>query len=287
MQKLILQKINPVIRGANYSTINPLRFGPRINYGYQLFYVFNGTGTGCVNKNNFDLAPGVIAIYGPGDVHEFRSHDHEAMTFATIYFSWQEVDAKRMATTNQNVAKLSDDYWRLADPKVFIGELPPIPFVLRLPPEKRITIEVLLRKIGNSFKRNNNPLLQLKYKSALLELIYELIKFNRNSSGHVQHYIIRKFKEYIDNHYRDELNRGKVSHFLGVSESYLTALLRKKLNTNFTDYLTAIRMQQAIELLQYSNLSVKEIAATVGFQNYNYFVARFRQLHTKSPGAFR
>ena len=287
MRKLTLHKINPVIRGANYASMNPLSFGPRINYGYQLFYVFKGTGTAIINKRNFDLHPGGIAFYGPGDIHEFKSKSHGAMTFATIYFSWEEVDAKRMSTSNKNVAELSDEYWYLADPKVSIIEFPEMPFVLELPPKERMTLEALLFETGNSFRKFNNPLLQLKYKSTLLEIIYELIKFNRNSSDHAEHHIICNFRKYIDEHYCDEIKRSNVSDFLGLSESYLTALLRKELGTNFTDYLTAIRMQKAMELLQYSNLSIKEISVAVGFRNYNYFVTRFRQLHSKPPGTFR
>jgi len=287
MRKLTLQQINPFVRGANYASINPLSFGPRINYGYQLFYVFHGSGAGRINENNFDLRPGLIAIYGPGDIHEFKSHGDEAMTFATIYFSWEKIDAKRMATTNQNVTQLNKDYWSLSDPKVSIDAFPSIPFAFELPVKERLKLETLLCDTGNSFRRSEDPLRHLKHKSALLEIIYELMKFNRNALGYAEHHIIRRFREYIEKHYSEELKRKDVSHFIGISESYLTALLRKELNTNFTAYLTAIRMRKARELLQYSNLSVKEISVAVGFRDYNYFVARFRQLNTKSPGASR
>jgi len=287
MRKLTLQQINPLVRGANYASMKPLSFGPRINYGYQLFYVFHGNGAGRINENNFDLRPGLIAIYGPGDIHEFKSYGHETMIFATIYFSWEKVDAKRMSTTNQNVTQLSKDYWDLSDPKVSIDGFQSIPFVLEIPVKERLKLEILLRDTGNSFRQSEDSLLHLKHKSALLGIIYELMKFKRDASGHLEHHIIRRFREYVKKHQAEELKRGNVSRFLGISESYLTALLRKELNTNFTAYLTAIRMQKAMELLQYSNLSVKEIAVSVGFRDYNYFVARFRQLHAKPPGTFR
>jgi AraC-like DNA-binding protein/mannose-6-phosphate isomerase-like protein (cupin superfamily) len=287
MRRLTLEQVNPVVRGANYASMKPLKFGPRINYGYQLFYVFSGTGTGCINKNELELHPGLIAIYGPGDVHEFRSRGHEAMTFATIYFSWEKVDAKRMATANHSVTELSDEYWRLADPKVSVSGFPAIPFISGLPPQECIMLETLLRETANSFRSSNDLLQQLKYKSALLRIFYEIIKIKQDNSGYTEHRIIRSFRKYIDESYRNKLNRNNVSNVLGISESYLTALLRKELNTNFTDYLTSTRMQKAMELLQYSNLSTKEISTAVGFQDYNYFVARFRQIHSKPPGTFR
>lgn len=287
MRELTLDQINPLVRGANYTSMNPLKFGPRINYGYQLFYVFNGSGTGRINENNFALRPGLIAIYGPGDVHEFTSHSYEAMTFTTIYFSWEEIDAKRIATANKNVTQLSDEYWCLADTKVSIAGLPAIPFVLEIPAKERLKLEALLCDSGKSFKKSDDPLRQLKHKAALLEIVYELMKLHRDASGHVEHHLIRRFREYIEKHYSEELNRASVSRFLGLSESYLTALLRKELNTNFTAHLTTIRMQKAMELLQYSNFSVKEIATAVGFRDYNYFIARFRQLHAGPPGIFR
>lgn len=285
MKKITLDKINPVIRGANYASVTPLHFGPRINYGYQLFYVFKGSGSGRINENYFTLYPGLLALYGPGDIHEFKSY--KSMTFTTIYFSWHELDAERMAAGNQNVTELNDAYWKLAYPLVSVEYLPEIPFDIEIPLQERMKIEEILRDTGNNFRKSIDPCRLLKQKAYLLEIIHSLMKFNRNLSGNTEHHTIRRFREYIDKNYLDELNRTAVSRSIGISESYLTALLRQQLNTNFTEYLTSVRMQKAIELLQYSNLSVKEITAAAGFRNYNYFVARFRQIYGKTPGKYR
>jgi len=286
MRKLTPKQISPFVRGANYATMPPFDLGG-VNYAFQLFYAFSGKGKGRVNENCFDLKPGLIAVYGPGDEFRFHVCGDDTITFATICFSWEALDAPRVAVANRVVREVNEDYWRLADPKVSIAGLPEIPFVLELPAKERQKTEELLRDTGNSWRKSTNPLRYLRHKAALLEIIYNLMKFYHSTSGHIEHPVIHRFREYIEGHYFEELNRSTISRFIGISQGYLTALLRKELNTNVTAYLTAIRMRNAMELLQYSNLSVKEIAAAVGFRDYNYFVIRFRQLHGKPPGAMR
>ncbi len=287
MRKLTPKQIDPFVRGANYATMPPFDFGPSVNYAHQLFYVFYGKGKGRINENSFDLKPGVIAVYAPGDVYRFKVHGHEAITFSTICFSWEALDTPHMAVANRIAREVNDDYWRLADPKVSIAGLPSLPFVFELPEKERLRTEELLRETGNSWRKSTNPIRHLKHKAALLEIIYNLMDFHHAASGHTEHTIIHRFREYIEEHYFEPLDRGSISHALGISKGYLTALLRKELKTNVTAYLTDIRMRNAMELLHYSNLSIKEIAASVGFHDYNYFIIRFRKIHGKPPGAMR
>ena len=285
MIKLESLQINPLIRGANYAVVSPLKVRKRINYGYQLFYVFKGKVSGFINGRGFTFLPGMLALYGPGDVHEFESSG--PVTFTTIYFSWEPVDAKRLATGNTNVPAADAAYWELADPKIKICGLPDIPFVLELKQSERFGTEDKLRHIGIDFRTPGKSLLPLKSKAELLQVIYKLMEVHRYLSSRVEHRVIRNFREYIDKNYSRVLDREQVSRDIGISSSHLTTLLRRELNTNFTDYLTSLRMRRAMELLEYSNLTVKEIATAVGFHNYSYFIERFRQLHASPPGALR
>ena len=68
------------------------------------------------------------------------------------------------------------------------------------------------------------------------------------------------------NHASDLLY-GDVAARIGISESYLTALLLKHRHMNFTECLNAARLKAALELLQYSNLPINEIAEAVGFNS--------------------
>jgi len=52
-------------------------------------------------------------------------------------------------------------------------------------------------------------------------------------------------------------------------------------------YITNYKMSQTIELLRHSELSVQEIAASLGYDNTNYFTRLFAREEGYSPTEFR
>lgn len=287
MLELNWSDVAPEIRGANYFESSQVHLRPRFNYAYQLLYVFQGTGTGVINAKNFLLEPGTFCLYGPGDRHEFRSSGSDTMVLGTINFSWRLETPGRLSFGNRTLTDLPPDYENQADPLYRIAGLPDIPFVLIIPGKMRSGLEKFLRETGLGYRNSDDTSRILKYKAALLEIIHILIMVCRETSGQREHPVITAFRKYIRQHYAADISRNDAAQSIGISESHLTALLRHELQTNFTDFLTAIRMEAAIELLQFSRMSVKEIAAQTGFKDYSYFVARFRNCYGLPPGEFR
>ena len=63
--------------------------------------------------------------------------------------------------------------------------------------------------------------------------------------------------------------------------------MKKELGATFSQYLTSVRMNKAIELLQNSDHKVYEIAEEVGYQNFSYFSTSFKKQFGISPFEFR
>lgn len=72
-----------------------------------------------------------------------------------------------------------------------------------------------------------------------------------------------------------------------ISEQKLKAGFRKLYNQTIWDYGNFLRMQQAIELLQNSNLSVSEIASRIGYRSQAAFLQIFKKYYDITPGQFR
>ena len=71
--------------------------------------------------------------------------------------------------------------------------------------------------------------------------------------------------------------------------SYVQFIRRFKQSTGMTpsDYVTALRLQKAKQLLGDTTLPIKEIAYACGFENEYYFSNFFKKHFTVSPSAFR
>jgi len=284
---LAWNEIAPEIRGANYLELGEVAMGPRYNYAYQMLYVFQGEGNAEICGKLHKLSPGFFALYGPGDRHEFRTGGSGPMTLGMMNFSWRKEKKRRLAMGNRAVSSLHKGFERLADPRYRIGWLPPIPFAVSIPEGRRGSLERPLKAAGGAFRKSNDPSMALMYKAALLEIVHALADLFSEGGGKGLSQTARKAAEFVRENYSLQISRSDAAKAAGVSESHLTALLRKELKSNFTELLTKARIDAACELLQFSGMSVKEIAARCGFQDCSYFVALFKKLHGRPPGEWR
>lgn len=90
--------------------------------------------------------------------------------------------------------------------------------------------------------------------------------------------------QYIQEKYAQPISIQNVSSELGISQTYLSRLLRKHANTSFNTYLTQYRMQRAQALIRdHRETSLRDVAACVGYDDYAYFSKVFRQTVGCSP----
>lgn len=73
----------------------------------------------------------------------------------------------------------------------------------------------------------------------------------------------------------------------GVSQRQLQRLFRRHLGMTPTQYFLKSRLQRARHLLQYSTLSVTEIAIATGFASISHFTRRYTELYGRTPTAER
>lgn len=78
-----------------------------------------------------------------------------------------------------------------------------------------------------------------------------------------------------------------LAYKLGVSLSHFTREFTKETGINPIRYLTNIRIQNAMDMLQNTELSINEIASQCGFSCGNYFSKIFKKNTQLSPNQFR
>jgi two-component system, response regulator YesN len=83
------------------------------------------------------------------------------------------------------------------------------------------------------------------------------------------------------------LSLKRLSKTLGVHPSYLSRTFKKELGMTLTDYINTLRIEEAKYLLAFSNASVTEIAASVGYSDSNYFSKVFQKREQMTPHGFR
>jgi AraC-like DNA-binding protein len=93
---------------------------------------------------------------------------------------------------------------------------------------------------------------------------------------------------YIRANYRSaKLCRSVVARATGVSESWIGHHCRDELGTSFGELVTGHRLNDATEILVSTNVSVKEVALTVGYTSTSSFTRAFGRRFGIPPTIWR
>lgn len=120
----------------------------------------------------------------------------------------------------------------------------------------------------------------LGYYEDLLSHISETAK-NKDSV------LIEDVKRYIREHYMEDLSISCLADVACVSKNYFSAMFKKETGMNYKAYLTGIRMEAALKLLQETDDRTYEIGEKVGYNNTRRFVEAFKQIYSVTPAEYR
>lgn len=84
-------------------------------------------------------------------------------------------------------------------------------------------------------------------------------------------------RTYLLSHISENLDVNTIAADLGISRSKLYLECNKYLGTGIAEYIRALRIDKAKELLRTTDKSITDIAADVGFDDYNYFCRSFKK----------
>ncbi|HBF36330.1 MAG TPA: hypothetical protein DDW50_03330 [Firmicutes bacterium] len=98
--------------------------------------------------------------------------------------------------------------------------------------------------------------------------------------------IIRQAKDIIDQQFTKALNLEDISHVIGISPFYFSRLFREEMGISFSEYLTKLRMEEAVSLLA-QGVSIKECCFSIGYNDPNYFSRIFRKYYNTTPSEYR
>ena len=138
--------------------------------------------------------------------------------------------------------------------------------------------------------RDQSLTLQEKnFKTSLLmhEMIQLLAVLPDTPSDSPQHNDAEIIKTYIDNHIYQNTKTSDLANLVHLSESQTIRMFKQAYGMTPHNYLLSMRMKSAQQLLEQTNLSIKEIAYNLGFSDEHYFSHLFKEKIGKNPTSYR
>lgn len=123
--------------------------------------------------------------------------------------------------------------------------------------------------------------------AALQQFAESIMSATANPHAAKGEQIVESVKRYVDSHYFMNVSLSWVAERFFISPNYFSKLFKEKSGQNFNDYVTHVRLQKSLEMMQDPNLGLTEIAALIGYDSYAYFSSVFRKRFGISPRNYR
>ena len=131
----------------------------------------------------------------------------------------------------------------------------------------------------------------------LFSILYELSKFDDARELATSSFAkvgveseskrILKVKNYIDEHYKDEMSLELLADLVGMTPTAFSRYFKQRTGKNISEYIVDIRLGHAARLLVDTADSVSVICWTTGFNTLSNFNRLFRKRKGCSPTEFR
>lgn len=243
------------------------RLGPKVYDYFLLHFVEQGKGSFRTESAAYELSEGDCFLIHPEQLVSYASDLGEPWRYRWIAF------------IGANAAELV----RRAG---FTPELP----VFRRGQASRIPD--MLRSVLQAFqsKQPSSHLVSLGLLHLLMAEAQEtLVKESALPSGEsgVQR-IVKQMVHYMASQYAHPVSIEQMCSSLGYNRAYLSRIFKKETGFTPVTYLLKLRIDKSRQLLrERPELSIEQIAASVGLTDPLYFSRQFRRFHHESPSEYR
>lgn len=116
--------------------------------------------------------------------------------------------------------------------------------------------------------------------------VFQMFFEDSEAGGDRNRYVIKAVR-CIESDFAQDLSLDMVAEKIGISPFYLSRLMKQELGVTFVEYLTLVRMSEAVRLAEETDDTLAMIAAKTGYQNVAYFCRVFKKNMGKTIGEWR
>lgn len=93
--------------------------------------------------------------------------------------------------------------------------------------------------------------------------------------------------EYIQNNYSQNVYVNHLAQIHYTTASHIARTFKKNMGIGVISYLHSVRIKHAVEMIETTDMGIKEIATACGYENLNNFYKYFKQVAGCTPAAYR
>ena len=270
--------LDGVISGDSYHTHDYM----------QIWYVYRGSCDHYIGGKKHTMVKGDLFVLPPYIVHKVISMTKSNFRIIGCEFSASFFNEKNRDFTNT---------------KEFIDFAYIEPFLLseeKVQPKLHISEEMQPKVEGIMLGLLEENCEQKKYydlflRAQVLQLLALIAReYNHTTAKHKKEDPVYQYRknmikaiEYVHQHYDEELRLDDICQYALMSKSYFCYLFKSLTGKTFTEYVTDLRIQKALELVAITDRTITQIGYDVGFRDTAHFCRTFKKIIGVSPTDYR
>lgn len=244
------------------------KLGPKVYDFYLLHHIISGHGTFVCKGTEYRLGPGQSFLIEPERLIEYASDGSDPWRYRWVAFAGARC-AGLVSAVGLSADRPVADTGRSRRPAALIGR------IRRCFREGRALahieapgyLQLLLAALGDAGRPAADE------------------RIGPDDEGGA---LIRQVVRYLSTQYAEPVSIERMAKTLGFNRAYVSRVFKRHTGMTPVAFLLRLRIDKARQLLrERKELTVEQIAASVGFQDPLYFSKQFRRTYGLPPTAYR
>ncbi len=245
---------------------------------YEIYYLMSGKRKFFLCNKVYSLLPGDLVMIPKGEIHRTtfeRNSDEDNVETQRVCLGFTEEFMTNL------ISKIGQEEFDNCFQKRKIT----------IPVNRRAYIEELFDQILIE-KKDTDSLSDYLCQCYIEEIMIFLLRSQKKEEDEEKDFIdsdldMEKAAQYISNHFENQITLEMISKKYCMSTSYFSKRFKNVTGFGFKEYLNAVRIRHACDLLLTTDQNITEISYQCGFTDSNYFGDAFKKNMHMSPRDYR
>jgi len=261
-------------------------FGPRIIHDHQFIYVERGRGSAVITGQRFEVRPGQLYYYGPGEPHWFSADREDPFVLYGLHFSAYVSQGLEEQYEPGKIVVI--DVAQLDDVQPITGAEPRLPGISACM-ETGGWPRAYMQEAVAEYRRYDalSPLILQGVVAGLLGRAARGAEKQSRPDTDPQHSHMLHIRQQLKKLAGESYDPAWLASWTPYSHDYASRLFRQVYDIAPHAYHLTQKLEKARDLLQESNQSVTDIAEQLQYNSVHYFSRLFKSRYGESPSQYR
>jgi AraC-like DNA-binding protein len=285
-----LEDIKPFVRQALIASINS-NTKDDVFYELQspdcrLFYIVSGDGNMMIEGQSYPLSPGCAVLFQSGVRYVWQTRRDTAIDYIAINFDY----TTRFSDIKKPFHPIHSDRFSPSDAleTVSFSDAATLnrPIVLYNAGAIESRLRLLTTEYNMADRYYSDELMSTVLKSIVISMVREA-RLSNEEQQRRDASLTRNIIQYIQSNYDQDLSYEQLAEQFHMNPVYINRVFKKNTGVSLHVFLVNYRITTAMEIMRSGSMSVKEIAAMVGFSDLPHFTKTFKKITGITPGRYR